>query len=71
MPDINSKPSLRELEGLPLIEACIKESLRVVCPPRGRLPRNVPSEGWHYRGTFFVPGVGTVLSVYQKKFLIY
>lgn len=26
MPDINSKPSLRELEDLPLLEACIKES---------------------------------------------
>ncbi|QPC76847.1 hypothetical protein HYE68_007599 [Fusarium pseudograminearum] len=60
MPDVNSKPSLRELESLPFLEACIKESLRLACPPRGRLPRVVPSEGLEVNG-FRIPA-GCVVS---------
>ncbi|CEI66260.1 unnamed protein product [Fusarium venenatum] len=60
MPDVNSKASLRELESLPFLEACIKESLRLACPPRGRLPRIVPAEGWEVKGTKLP--AGTVVS---------
>ncbi|QPC67970.1 hypothetical protein HYE67_010201 [Fusarium culmorum] len=42
MPDVNSRPGLRELESLPFLEACVKESLRLACPIRGRLPRIIP-----------------------------
>lgn len=54
MPDVNSGPSLRELESLPFLEACIKESLRLACPVRGRLPRIVPPEGLEVNG-FRIP----------------
>uniref|UniRef100_A0A0D2XSL4 Cytochrome P450 n=1 Tax=Fusarium oxysporum (strain Fo5176) TaxID=660025 RepID=A0A0D2XSL4_FUSOF len=61
MPDVNSRPSLRELESLPFLEACVKESLRLACPIRGRLPRVVPPEGWEVKGVR-LPGGTTVSS---------
>lgn len=57
MPDVNSRPSLRELESLPFLEACVKESLRLACPIRGRLPRVVPPEGWEVKGVRLPGGV--------------
>nr|BAD98713.1 putative cytochrome P450 monooxygenase [Fusarium graminearum] len=61
MPDVNSGPSLRELESLPFLEACIKESLRLACPVRGRLPRIVPPEGLEVNG-FRIPARTVVSS---------
>ncbi|PNP82141.1 hypothetical protein FNYG_04330 [Fusarium nygamai] len=57
MPDKDSQPTLKELESLPLLSACIKEGLRITCPPRGRLPRVVPPEGLQCNGVFIPPGV--------------
>ncbi|KUL84954.1 hypothetical protein ZTR_07907 [Talaromyces verruculosus] len=57
MPNVDSGPSLRQLESLPLLEACIKEGLRLACPPRGRLPRVVPPEGWEVQGIVLPGGV--------------
>ncbi|KAF5581863.1 cytochrome P450 monooxygenase [Fusarium pseudoanthophilum] len=56
MPDKDSQPTLKELESLPLLSACIKEGLRITCPPRGRLPRVVPPEGLQCNGIFIPPG---------------
>ncbi|RGP81374.1 cytochrome p450 monooxygenase [Fusarium longipes] len=56
MPEKNSQPTLKELESLPLLSACIKEGLRITCPPRGRLPRVVPAEGLQCNGVFIPPG---------------
>ncbi|KAF5633095.1 cytochrome P450 monooxygenase [Fusarium tjaetaba] len=56
MPEKDSQPSLKELENLPLLNACIKEGLRITCPPRGRLPRVVPPEGLQCDGVFIPPG---------------
>ncbi|KAH7183703.1 putative cytochrome P450 monooxygenase [Fusarium flagelliforme] len=56
MPEKNSQPTLKELESLPLLSACIKEGLRITCPPRGRLPRVVPPEGLQCNGVFIPPG---------------
>ncbi|VTO83337.1 unnamed protein product [Fusarium graminearum] len=61
MPDVNSGPSLRELESLPFLEACIKESLRLACPVRGRLPRIFPPEGLEVNG-FRIPARTVVSS---------
>jgi hypothetical protein len=57
MPDKESKPTLKQLESLPFLDACIKEGLRIACPPRGRLPRVVPSEGFRCHDQFFPAGV--------------
>ncbi|KAG4290139.1 hypothetical protein FPRO06_02025 [Fusarium proliferatum] len=56
MPERDSQPTLKELESLPLLSACIKEGLRITCPPRGRLPRVVPPEGFQCNGVFIPPG---------------
>ncbi|KAF5711777.1 cytochrome P450 monooxygenase monooxygenase [Fusarium globosum] len=56
MPERDSQPTLKELESLPLLSACIKEGLRIACPPRGRLPRVVPPEGLQCNGVFIPPG---------------
>ncbi|KAK2025530.1 putative cytochrome P450 monooxygenase [Colletotrichum zoysiae] len=56
MPEKDSQPSLRELESLPFLNACIKEGLRVACPIPGRLPRVVPPEGLNHNGLFIPPG---------------
>ncbi|KAL6242183.1 hypothetical protein RBB50_010731 [Rhinocladiella similis] len=60
MPDINSRPSLEELESLPLLDACVKEGLRITCPVRGRSPRIVPPGGLQVGKVFLPPG--TVVS---------
>ncbi|KAF4332213.1 cytochrome P450 monooxygenase [Fusarium beomiforme] len=56
MPEKDSQPTLKELESLPFLSACIKEGLRITCPPRGRLPRVVPPEGLQCNGVFIPPG---------------
>jgi cytochrome P450 len=60
-PDINTSPSLEELETLPLLTATIKESLRVspgACSP---LLRIVPPSGATINGSF-IPG-GTIVGM--------
>ncbi|UPK91592.1 hypothetical protein LCI18_002527 [Fusarium solani-melongenae] len=42
LPDVETKPSLSELEKLPYLTGCMKESLRIASPVPGRLPRIVP-----------------------------
>lgn len=46
-----------QLEGNELLDACVKEALRITCPVSGRLPRKVPAEGWNYQGYYIPPGV--------------
>ncbi|KAL3584919.1 hypothetical protein FPOAC2_14700 [Fusarium poae] len=55
MPEKGSQPTLKQLESLPFLSACIKEGLRITCPPRGRLPRVVPPEGLQCNGVFIPP----------------
>ncbi|OJD31473.1 cytochrome p450 [Diplodia corticola] len=43
--DPDQMPSLGDLENLPYLVACMKESLRVSMPVSGRLPRVVPADG--------------------------
>ncbi|KAF8855457.1 putative cytochrome P450 [Acephala macrosclerotiorum] len=60
-PDINNPPSLETLEGLPLLTATIKESLRIspgACSP---LLRIVPDTGAMVGGSF-IPG-GTIVGI--------
>lgn len=57
MPEKDSQPTLKQLENLPFFDACIKEGLRIACPPRGRLPRVVPSEGFQVHDVFLPAGV--------------
>ncbi|KAH7475976.1 hypothetical protein FOMA001_g11744 [Fusarium oxysporum f. sp. matthiolae] len=57
MPDKDSQPTLKDLESLPFLNACIKEGLRITCAPRGRPPRMVPPEGPECNGVFIPPGV--------------
>ncbi|KAE8371602.1 cytochrome P450 [Aspergillus bertholletiae] len=56
MPTLESRPTVMQLESLPLLDACIKEGLRHVCPVRGRLPRVVPPEGWKFGNLYLPPG---------------
>ncbi|CAG8071881.1 unnamed protein product [Penicillium nalgiovense] len=42
MPTMDTTPILLELEQLPYLSACVKESLRLACPVPGRLPRIGP-----------------------------
>ncbi|KAK1561471.1 cytochrome P450 4A10 [Colletotrichum navitas] len=49
-------PRIGSLAMLPLLNAVLKEGLRVSCPIRGHMPRVVPSQGWNYKGTHFPPG---------------
>lgn len=50
-------PRIEALAALPLLNAVLKEGLRVSCPIRGHMPRVVPTEGWNYKGIHFPPGV--------------
>ncbi|KAI5369525.1 Putative cytochrome P450 [Septoria linicola] len=68
-------PSLTELEAIPYLTACIKESLRIAMPVRGRLPRVVPSqESGHYSpmivdgGTIVPPGTVVGMSTYTMHY---
>lgn len=45
MPSIESQPAFDKFDTLPLLDACLKEGLRISCPSRVRLPRTVPAEG--------------------------
>ncbi|OAP56447.1 hypothetical protein AYL99_09626 [Fonsecaea erecta] len=47
--DRDAHPGLRDLEALPYLQACVRESLRLATPIRGRLPRLVPPEGMTVR----------------------
>jgi cytochrome P450 len=58
IPDINSKRSLLELESLPLLDAFIKECLRITCPVRGRLLRVVPLGNLQVGDVFLPSSVG-------------
>lgn len=48
------EPDIVELEKIQLLEACVKESMRVSVPIRGRFPRDVPEGGLSIHG-FHVP----------------
>lgn len=57
MPELDSRPTAEELDSLPLLNACIKEGLRLTCPTRTRMPRTIPEGGWTFNGHHFPPGV--------------
>ncbi|KAF9894959.1 hypothetical protein FE257_004581 [Aspergillus nanangensis] len=67
MPFQDSQPAFEELDALPLLDACLKEGLRISCPSRVRLPRTVPAEGWTFKGHRFPPG--TIVSLSPLYFL--
>lgn len=50
-------PRLESLAQLPLLNAVLKEGLRISCPIRGHMPRIVPKGGWMYQDTWFPAGV--------------
>ncbi|KAL1860629.1 hypothetical protein Daus18300_009119 [Diaporthe australafricana] len=58
IPEENTQPDLAELEKVPLMEAVAKESLRVGCPIRGRIPRIVPTGGMVCGGVRIPQGTG-------------
>ncbi|KAE8393149.1 cytochrome P450 [Aspergillus alliaceus] len=41
LPTLDSRPPFQELDALPLLDACIKEGLRISSPVQSRLPRTV------------------------------
>ena len=45
MPTRDSRPTIEELDSLPLLHACIREGLRVTGPSRTRMPRTIPTDG--------------------------
>ena len=60
MPTSDSRPTVPELEALPLLNACVKEGLRVSCPSRTRLPRTVPASGWSFGGHYLPAGASLI-----------
>ncbi|KAJ2897243.1 hypothetical protein MKZ38_004845 [Zalerion maritima] len=56
LPTPDSRPNMADLDALPLLDACIKEAMRICSPVRGRLPRIVPPTGWDFGGHHFKPG---------------
>lgn len=50
---------LGQLEADKLLDACLKESLRLACPVSGRLPREVPAGGWSLDGHHIPAGVSS------------
>ena len=60
-PSEGKHPTLQQLEALPYLRACIKESLRYTTAISGRLPRVVPKEGVTFNG-YQIPGGTTILS---------
>jgi hypothetical protein len=63
MPSLDSRPTIQSLDTLPLLDACLKEGLRIASPVQCRLPREVPADGWTYKGRYFPPGASHVLPV--------
>lgn len=57
MPEVDSRPSIHDLDKLPLLDACIKEGMRISSPAPIRLPRVVPPGGWTFGGYYFPAGV--------------
>lgn len=55
--DVSSQPDVVELERVPLLEAVVKEALRVGNPIRGRNPRATPPGGWDFNGVHIPEGV--------------
>lgn len=54
---VEFSPRIEMLAQLPLLNAVLKEGLRVSCPIRGHMPRVVPAKGWNYNGTHLPAGV--------------
>lgn len=59
MPALDTRPTIQDLDSLPLLDACVKESLRITAPSRVRMPRTVPEGGWTFKGQHFPAGVST------------
>ncbi|KAF9874489.1 benzoate 4-monooxygenase cytochrome p450 [Colletotrichum karsti] len=53
---LNEQPDVVQLEKVPLLEACIKEAMRVSIPIRGRWPREVPKGGLDIHGLYISEG---------------
>lgn len=54
---LNEQPDIVQLEKIPLLEACIKEAMRISIPIRGRWPREVPNGGLNAHGHYLPEGV--------------
>lgn len=61
MPALDSRPTVEELDSLPLLNACIREGLRVSTPSRFRMPRTVSKGGWTFKGHHFPPEVSVYI----------
>ncbi|KAF9871786.1 cytochrome P450 4A10 [Colletotrichum karsti] len=59
-----ASPRIEALAQLPLLNAVLKEGLRVSCPIRGHMPRVVPAKGWNYNGTHFPAGTVVATSAF-------
>ncbi|KAL0930039.1 cytochrome P450 4A10 [Colletotrichum truncatum] len=57
-------PRIEALAQLPLLNAVLKEGLRVSCPIRGHMPRVVPAKGWNYNGTHLPAGTVVATSAF-------
>jgi cytochrome P450 len=55
--DRSDDPDVVALEKIPLLEACVKEALRMSVPIRGRFPRTVPEGGLDVHGQHMPAGV--------------
>ncbi|CCF35218.1 cytochrome P450 4A10 [Colletotrichum higginsianum] len=64
MNSFEKPPRIEALAALPLLNAVLKEGLRVSCPIRGHMPRVVPTEGWNYKGIHFPPGTVVATSAF-------
>ncbi|KAF5525619.1 Cytochrome P450 monooxygenase BOT1 [Colletotrichum aenigma] len=53
---LNEQPDIVQLEKIPLLEACIKEAMRISIPIRGRWPREVPNGGLNAHGHYLPEG---------------
>ncbi|PVH70738.1 cytochrome P450 [Cadophora sp. DSE1049] len=63
-PNLDTHPSLPQLEGLQYLRACVREALRLATPIQSRFPRVVPAEGWSYGGYDLPTGVAVSSSSY-------
>ncbi|KAJ0317605.1 hypothetical protein Brms1b_004804 [Colletotrichum noveboracense] len=53
---LNEQPDIVQLEKIALLEACIKEAMRISIPIRGRWPREVPNGGLNTHGYYLPEG---------------